>query len=817
MNSRRKCFIACAAALALASPLAATAQTDDSQEEIPLGPNELEEIIVTATRRDVSILDVPLSIEAFSQEMLDQKGIRNIEDLARYTPGMSLSQGFSNIKYISIRGLSSSVGATMTGIYIDDTPIHIRSLVLMTFFYPALYDLERVEVLRGPQGTLFGSSAMGGAVRFITAKPNLSEFEGNFRSELGFTEDGDPSYEAGVAIGGPIIQDTLGFRANINYRKDGGYIDRVPWLPERGTVEANSNSGDTLVANAALTWRPIENLTITPSYFHQEVNRDDVSTYWTFGNGSTRPQPPIYEAGEGLASTGSDETDLFQAKIQWDVGPVSLISNTAYVDRHIQSFDDSTAFILDLYSGILGTGALGDLFNGLILPLAGASGPLNFEMSLPGLPGSPDGRCGECTYIELDMIQEGWTQEFRVQSSDPDARFQYVVGGFYQTTDQSSHEFDVAPWAQDGGFLGTGSPIARAIFGTVLLPVGPTGLTADSYTEITDEQTAVFGQADFEVVDKLTLTAGLRYSILDFESQSIAVDVTTGEEFVLPRRTSREKPVTPKFGIQYDFSDNLMAYASAAEGFRSGGVNTASEGTPDEACQAGLALIGYTEIPATYESDSTWNYEIGAKGLVGGNLSFAADVFYTEWDDVQRTRQIPGCINIFTDNLGKARSQGVEARVTFVPAEGLTLDAGVAYVDATSQETLYVPGTENTIIRKGDRFATPWTVNLSADYSTPIRWNNASAYGTVQYTYRSDWDIKPGNVAANPILFHTDDQQQLNFRLGIRHRGYDVSAFINNITNSTDIIGRLHFQPSERIQVQTWRPRTYGVTVRYNF
>ena len=118
---------------------------------------------MTANRRDESILDVPISIEAFTQETLDQKGIRNIEDLARYTPGMQLNQGFSNIKYLAIRGLQSSVGATMTGIYIDDTPIHIRSLVLMTFFYPARYDLERVEVLRGPQGTLFGSSAMGGA------------------------------------------------------------------------------------------------------------------------------------------------------------------------------------------------------------------------------------------------------------------------------------------------------------------------------------------------------------------------------------------------------------------------------------------------------------------------------------------------------------------------------------------------------------------------------------------------------------------------------------------------------------------------------
>jgi iron complex outermembrane receptor protein len=809
-------LLACAIALALAAPGWALAQASGESADESSMASALEEVVVTARKREETIFDVPISIEAFSQELLDQKGIRNIEDLARYTPGMNLSQGFSNIKYISIRGLSSSVGATMTGIYIDDTPIHIRSLVLMTFFYPALYDLERVEVLRGPQGTLFGSSAMGGAVRFITAKPNLDEFEGNARAELGFTEDGDPSYEGGAAIGGPIVDGKIGFRINANYRKDGGYIDRVPWLPERGTTEANSNSTETFVANAALTFRPIENLTITPSIFHQEVTRNDVSTYWTFGNGSTRPQPPIFQAGEGIASTGSDKTDLFQLKANWDVGKVSLVSNTSYVDRHITSTDDSTAFILDLYQGVFGTGALGGLFNGLILPLAGGSGPLNFELSMPGLPGSPGGRCGECTYINLDMIQEGWTQEFRVQSNDADARLQWVTGAFFQHTEQKSHEWDIAPWATDGGFLGTGSPIAQAIFGTILLPVGPTGYVADSLSEIVDDQYAVFGQADYHLTDKWTLTAGARYSVLEFESEATNVDVATGTVIASPVRTSKEEPFTPKLGVQYQTDKDIMWYASAAEGFRSGGVNTASEAPLDDACEAGLALIGYTEIPATYESDSTWNYEVGAKGNVG-NWAFAADVFYTEWDDVQRTRQIPGCIGIFTDNLGKAVSQGAEANVTVTPADGLTLNAAVAYVDARQAETLYVPGTENTIIRDGDRFATPWTVNLTGDYETPINWEDARAYGTVQYTWRSEWDAKPGNVAANPVLFNTDDQNQLNIRLGIRRAGFDVSAFVNNVSNSRDVIGRLHFQPSERIQIQTWRPRTYGVTVRYNF
>ncbi|MDT9598833.1 TonB-dependent receptor [Sphingosinicella rhizophila] len=781
------------------------------------GPRDSNDIIVTASRREESALDVPISIVAYSQEKLDQKGVRNIEDLVRYTPGVTLTQGFSNIKYIAIRGLQSSVGATMTGLYIDDTPVHIRNLVLMNNFYPALYDLERVEVLRGPQGTLFGASAMGGAIRFITAKPNLTEFVGNARAELAFTEHGDPSYEAGAAIGGPLIQDKLGFRINANYRRDGGYIDRVPYRPGRGTAEENSNSARTFVANASLMFKPIDTLTITPSVFYQKALKDDSSTYWTFKEGSTRPQPPLFQSGQGVASTGRDRTILAQNKIEWDVGPVSLISNTAYINRKIRSSDDGTAFLLD----VLGPG-FAPFYNPL-LPFAGGSGPLDIDLTLPGNANNPN--CGECVTIELDMVQKGFTQEFRVQSNDPDARLRYVVGAFYQKTRQASHEFDTARNAL-GGALYLPADLLIAAYGPVLgplltLPVGANGNWADSFSRIVDKQYALFGQVDFELFENLTLTAGLRYSVLEFESQQIDTDVVTGTPSISPIRRSKEKPLTPKFGIQYDFSDDFMVYATAAKGFRSGGVNTSSEVDPTNytpACLAGLELLGLTEIPATYTSDSTWSYEVGAKGRIGRTLSVAADVFYTEWTDVQRSRSVPaGCLSVFTDNFGKARSQGIEAQVTFTPVAGLTLDANLAYIDATQRETIYVFGTTNTITRKGDRFATPWTINLTADYETPIGWDDARVYGTVQYTYRSEWNAKPGNVGFNPLTLNTDSQNQVNARLGIRRDGFDISAFVNNLTNSRDIIGRLNFQPADRVEIQTWRPRTFGLTGRYNF
>lgn len=827
MTYRKKYLVAGISALALACPFAASAQSTSTETDGRIAADERalsgNDIIVTATRREETVLDVPLSIAAYSQDTLDQKGIRNVEDLARNTPGVNLTQGFSGIRYIAIRGLQSSVGATMTGIYIDDTPIHIRSLVLMSFAAPALYDLERVEILRGPQGTLFGSSAMGGAVRFITAKPTLDKFTGNARAEVGFTEGGDPSYEIGAAVGGPIIADKLAFRASAYYRRDGGYIDRVPFYSTRGTAEKNSNSNRTLAFNGSLLWKPTEDISITPSIFYQKTNRDDQSTYWTFGNGSTRAQPPRFQSGEGIASRAEDEFKLYQLKGEWDMGPVSLISNTAVVDRRNQSRDDGTAYILDIYNNILnGLGPLRGLYD-FFAVTGGASTPqIGFDTQSPGRPGGPN--CGECYVLLSDQTQRSFTQELRLQSNNPDSRIKYVFGAFYQNSRQRARDGD-SSFSPYDNYLYPSSyheqylPPELLPLLPVFFPLGPDGSTGYSETRIVDKNLGFFGSVDFEIIENLTLTAGARWSRLEFESQAEGFSAATNVTTTGPLLRSVEKPFTPKFGLTYEVNPNLMLYASAAKGFRSGGVNT-SAADPDlvAQCRTGLDEIGYSTIPATYKSDSVWSYEVGAKGRVGNAATFTASAFQTDWSGVQRSRQLGGCGAIFTDNFGKARSRGFEAQVTVFPVTGLTLDANIGYVDGTQRETIFVPGTTNTITRSGDRFTAPWTVNLTGMYETPLGPDDLRGYGTVQWTYKSGYSTKPGNVGFNPILGTVDDQRNLNARLGVRTgNGLDVSLFVNNLTNSRDIIGRLHFQPSERIQVQTWRPRTWGITAGYHF
>jgi iron complex outermembrane recepter protein len=205
-----------------------TASSADGNGTVPAAAEigELQEIVVTSTRREENLSKVPISVSAMTQDQMDTKGIKDISDVARFTPGISVDN--SGTGNIAIRGVASSGGAGTTGIYIDDTPIQIRALAFNPDeTLPKSFDMDRVEVLRGPQGTLFGAGSEGGTVRYITTQPSLNQTSIYSRAEVSYTQGGQPSYEAGVAAGGAIIDGTLGARATVWYRRDGGWIDRV--------------------------------------------------------------------------------------------------------------------------------------------------------------------------------------------------------------------------------------------------------------------------------------------------------------------------------------------------------------------------------------------------------------------------------------------------------------------------------------------------------------------------------------------------------------------------------------------------------------
>src|ERR1700681_1459987 len=345
VNQRLGAALLCAVLGATVGPTGHAA--DAAASAAATSSAEMTEIIVTATRREESLSRVPISISAFTQETMDQKGVKDITDLVRYTPGVSIDQTGTNA--ISIRGISSSGGAGTTGIYIDDTPIQMRSVGFSPDdTLPKTFDLQRVEVLRGPQGTLFGAGAEGGAVRYILTQPSVTTADTYVRSEVSYTQYGQPSAEFGIARGQPIVDGTFGVRASIWYRHDGGWIDRVD-PTTAAVVNHNSNYSNSIMARLAAVWQPASSLTITPSLLYQRQDKHDESTYWT----------AYSNLGEGQFNTatperigGPDDYYLPALKIQWDLGSSQIISNTSYFHRKQLTAYQGTVYDLSYWQTI---------------------------------------------------------------------------------------------------------------------------------------------------------------------------------------------------------------------------------------------------------------------------------------------------------------------------------------------------------------------------------------------------------------------------------------------------------------------------------
>src|ERR1700677_3942978 len=249
---------------ACAAPFAGA--TDPSSTPDAATAGALSEIVVTATRREESISRVPISITAINQDAIDQKGIKDFSDIVRFTPGVAFDSSQTN--QISIRGISSSGGSGTTGIYIDDTPIQVRNLGFNSDdTLVKLFDLDRVEVLRGPQGTLFGAGSEGGTVRYITVQPSLTETSVYAKGETSYTQGGAPSYESGLAVGTPVIDGVFGIRFSAWYRRDGGWIDRIDPTTLQ-LVDANANRDGTAALRLAGVWQPHDDTRQTPHIFY---------------------------------------------------------------------------------------------------------------------------------------------------------------------------------------------------------------------------------------------------------------------------------------------------------------------------------------------------------------------------------------------------------------------------------------------------------------------------------------------------------------------------------------------------------------------
>ncbi|HYM44369.1 MAG TPA: TonB-dependent receptor plug domain-containing protein, partial [Steroidobacteraceae bacterium] len=283
---------------------------------------QLQEVVVTANRREEAMSKVPISVSALTQDAMDDRGIKDFQDIARFLPGVSIDTSGTNA--ISIRGISSSAGAGTTGIYIDDTPIQMRSIGFNPDdTLPKTFDLQRVEVLRGPQGTLFGSGSEGGTVRYILTQPGLTGSSTYARSEVSYTLYGQPSYELGIAHGEAAVDGVFGWRASAWYRWDGGWVNRVD--PTTGaTLEHNVDRSSVLVLRLAGVWQAASSLTVTPSMLFQSRQKHDEGTYWP---AYSNPAAGQFNTATPERIPDPDKYYLPALKVQWDLGKSQVIAN----------------------------------------------------------------------------------------------------------------------------------------------------------------------------------------------------------------------------------------------------------------------------------------------------------------------------------------------------------------------------------------------------------------------------------------------------------------------------------------------------------
>ncbi|HEY2629150.1 MAG TPA: TonB-dependent receptor plug domain-containing protein, partial [Usitatibacter sp.] len=301
----------------------------------PTKAPELETIVVTATKRKEDVTKVPLAITVIGGEALQDQHIDNFTDLTRAVPNLSFSGGAggagAGLSTIEMRGISSQAGSATVGIYLDDVSMTVRNLYSLGSAEPKFFDIDHVEVLRGPQGTLYGSSSMGGTIKFVSNQPNLRSAESAFIADASWTKDGSPSGTVSGVYNAVITPGETALRLGVQLGHIGGYIDQMSQSDPSNGIAKDINSENDLVVKAALKWAPYAGLDITPAIFYQKVRSGGIDvSHLTDFNGNPLP---ANQTDQLLRDPATDELIVPSLTINYDTGYGDLTSVTSYFKR----------------------------------------------------------------------------------------------------------------------------------------------------------------------------------------------------------------------------------------------------------------------------------------------------------------------------------------------------------------------------------------------------------------------------------------------------------------------------------------------------
>ena len=764
------------------------------------------ELLVTATKgaKAVDVSKVSISIAAYGQQDLDNAGVKSVKDVFDRTPGVNFTKqaafgtGFTSI---AIRGVQSRTSQPTTGVYIHDTPLYSfgnNTNLGGSNAYPILFDLARVEVLRGPQGTLYGSGSEGGSVRFITNEPSVTTPSFYGRTEISGTEGGGANYEAGGATGGPLVTDKLGFRASAYYRHDSGYVDHcLPVVGMAGcasVAQTDANTMDTSVFRGALLWKPTDWLSIEPSVHYQKFHQANPSEVEL---DISNPDQGVFRQAHSKDEPVTDQLFMPTLKMVADLPGVVATSSTSYVWRKNRFYTDYTVY-QDFF------------FFDVPFPLTGL--PDDYGLGVYGI------------------TQNDFSQEVRLASSNSGSRFSWVVGAFYDASREIDYAHVLHPNLPDLILSRFGSPIEDVLGAKPYLGK----FVAFNNVLTSDKQEAVFANIDFQATDTIKLTAGGRYAHYSEHVNSFIAgpfNATDGETFIGDKSGGT---FDPKLAITWQASDKSMFYVSGAKGYRPGGYNPQVNNS-SPACQAVLAAEHLT-VPRSYDPDSIWSVEAGAKErLLNNRLAVDFSVYRTNWDNIQLSEQIAGCGFGAILNLGSARTQGFDLNVQSRIGDHVKFDVAVGYTDGFFTQNAFVGNAADRVATKGDKIAglsagpaiPPWTVTVALEYGFMLA--GKDAYARIEDTYHSK-NAGPFSQrsAANPVVYDPEvpdepSNNMLNMRTGVRLQGVDFALFGNNMLNAHPLMSTFHVgqrgpgDADHRYFSNTFTPRTFGATATVRF
>ena len=752
--------------LAIACTAALLSGNAVSQE----GP-ALEEILVTASKRTESLQDVGMSITAIGSADLQRMGAVELLDFAVRVPNLAMAyeaDGRFDSSSPSIRGV---FGKDTTGFYIDDTPVNASML-------PRISDVERVEVLRGPQGSLYGARSMGGTIRMITKQPDLSESYGQISADVSTVEDGDENYAVEGSYNIPIVEDVFALRVSGYYGENSGIRDRVfqeswvrpgdgaviptnaPAFSENENVDDESYWGGQILAN----WQITDNLSFVPKLIAQKVEADGLPFSDVDPEETTEVR--FYDTEED----GTDEWYIGSGTFFWDIDAGQFVSTTSYYDRETDEAEEEHTFLHWLFLNVID------------IPVD----PLESRLST----------------IEK---YESFTHETRFTSTF-DGPFQFTVGVFYSDT-EFDHEYPAALQ------VGIADEIDRVTGADGLgEQIVPNDLIFVTKTITDTDELAVFGELTYEFNEWLSITGGGRWYDTEVKADN-ASDGFANSGPTSYNEKQDESGFNPKVLVEAVINDEINVYASGAKGFRIGGVNG---NLPEGLCGPELDALNINPAESvSYDSDELWSYELGFKSTFNNNrVVLNAAAFFIDWTDIQQLNRL-ACGFQYTANAGEAESKGFEVELNAAITDGLTASLGVGYTDAEITDTGGVAG-----VSKGDSIqgVPDWTVNGSVEYLFPFFGDWDGMVRADANYYGDSYSSNNESSSANQRL--RESWSAVNLRAGMLSEQYELVLYVDNATDERANLADSRSIAAEtpgRQRLVTNRPRTIGLEARMRF